>query len=397
MSRHDGTVRRAPRSPAPRDWTDEDLLAAMQTAVRDGRAPTRKQWDAVPAPPCSHTLIARLGDGMGWVGVWDHVGAIVAWNNTPIERDEAIGLIHDYVYEHDRLPQPPTRLGPRSLCALRLVRALGATSWSNALDIAMAGHPARARLHTHPANGARHTDAELHAALAAFLATHDGHLTSRDWDAWAARGPDRPRFAVLKRRLGYDAVTAATGITVSRQRMSRHELAARRAHARDTLREIAALLGRTPRRAELDPQRLATRPEPHVRHAATDGRWMPIDAILAAYGGTWTTALSDAGLPRLDMRDGIILALIDYRQRFGPWPSTVDVAMDRARRHPRTYPARAARYRAWGGPCDTTIKAHFGTSANAVQAAKLRRPDLCGEQDAITPAAQGAIAAPSGR
>ena len=151
---------------------------------------------------------------------------------------------------------------------------------------------------------------------------------------------------------------------------------ARRREARATLVELADLLGRTPRRVELNPSRLSTHPSPTVQVAAERGCWLPLDAILAAYGGNWSKAVRDAGLPRLSSADDIILSLIDYRLRFQVWPSRSDIAMDRARRHPRTYPARAARYREWGGPSATRIERHFGSVGAAVKAAREVRPDL---------------------
>lgn len=226
------------------------------------------------------------------------------------------------------------------------------------------------------AKGVRYSDAELRAALIAFAAEHNGRVGSRAWEAWATRAPGRPRFAVLVRRLDPQTITTATGITIGPRRVPHLEMETRRRDARATLVELAALLGRTPRRVELEPARLSTLPGATVQVAARRERWLALDAILAAYGGNWSKAVRDAGLPQLSPAEDICIAMIDYRLRYGAWPTRSDIAMDRARRHPRTYPARAARYSEWGGPSATRIEKHFGTVAAAVKAARETRPDL---------------------
>ena len=366
-----------PQSGAHTSWTDEELLAAMRPWVCDGRAPTRKQWDATPGMPRSALLIARIGNGAGWPGVWEHLEAIVPFNREPLGHDEAIRLIHAYVDENGRLPCFLTRVGPQGASAWRLIRALHSDSWSHALDIAMATHPRREQFRGHGANGARYSDAQLRAAMKQFAAEHDGPLNWPAWETWAAGVPGRPRLAVLKRRFGDAAITAVTGLKVDKSRAEhRRELAVRRERARGTLRELAGLLGRTPRRAELNPERLASHPRLEVRRAATETQWLTAEQILDAYGNSWGSALTDAGLQPLDVREEVQLALIDYRERFGIWPANSDLALDRARRHPRSYSLRAERYRQWGGPCKATIELHFGTVTAANEAARDRRPDL---------------------
>lgn len=305
----------------------------------------------------------------------------------PIPRDEAVRLIRDHADTFGRPPLFVTRLGPERIPAYRLVQPLGAQRWSEALLAALGDHPLGDVVRRHRAHAARYSDEELRGHLVDFTRERGNPLRSRRWEEWAAEGVGRPHFGVIKRRLDADAIKAITGLTLDTSRAAvRKQRDETRRRGRAALRELAGLLGRAPRRVELRPEWLSSHPDARVRNAAAAGRWPSGDEIYEAYG-SWPAALADAGLAPLPDDEAILVALLDYRQRFGFWPKRTDVALDRARRHPTTYELRTKRYREWGGPSDSTINAHFGQVANAVTAARARWPEYADDEpQAITPA-----------
>ena len=52
---------------------------------------------------------------------------------------------------------------------------------------------------------------------------------------------------------------------------------------------------------------MSTHPSAAVQVAAKRGCGLELDALLAAYGGNWSKAVRDAGLPRLSPAEDIVL------------------------------------------------------------------------------------------